>query len=210
MDSILPLTQPPLILVKDFSNRADWTALDNLINLHLFSKDNNYNITQDKKFLKNSLDLSKELTAECKAFVSNVCPMSFDFDLQITDSWVNSMQYGEQHPWHAHPFSVVSGVLFLDDHPENGELTFKHNINHSIPPYSLLEMDFYTSLKQLIDSESSATTNLKHHLVLFYSNTNHGVPALITRGLTRRTLSFNTFWHGHVNFGDELNSKVFL
>jgi hypothetical protein len=210
MDTILPLTQPPLILIKDFHDKWDWDLINQSVAAQPMSKEANYNITKNKDFFNNGLDSIKDdILAECKLFVSNIFPMQFDFDLKMTSSWVNSMQAGEQHPWHKHPFSVVSGVLFLDNHPENCELTFKNNVDFSIPPYSLIDLDYFTPLKTIVE-DAEQQHNLQHHLVLFYSNLTHGVPPLVTPNMTRRTISFNTFWTKEVNFGSALNSHTFL
>jgi hypothetical protein len=120
------------------------------------------------------------------------------------------MEHGEQHPWHSHPFSVVSGIIFLDNHPENCELTFKNTTDSSVPPYSLLDFDHYTSLKSLVRNNLTNENNLRHHLVLFYSNITHSVPPLTVLDKTRRTISFNTFWTNEVNFGSDLSSHTFL
>lgn len=212
MDNILPLLQPPLVLIKDFRDKWNWTTIENSISSQKMSKQANYTITENKDFFGVSqlYDIKQDILQECKTFVSNVFPMQFEFDLKLTSSWVNSMQSSEQHPWHSHPFSVVSGVIFLDNHPENSELTFKNNIDFSTPPYSLLDVDYYTSLTSLLDEDQLSTHNLQHHLVLFYSNLTHGVPPLVTPIKSRRTISFNTFWTNEVNFGSTLNSHTFL
>jgi len=211
MDNILPLFQPSLVLIKDLHSKWDWNTIEQAIKAQPMSKEGNYNITKNKDFFNNTpAEIEQDLLSECKTFVSNVCPMDFKFELKMTSSWVNSMKHGEHHPWHSHPFSVVSGVIFLDNHPENCELTFKNNIDFSIPPYSLLDLDYYTTLKTLAGENLATENNLQHHLVLFYSNITHGVPQLNTLHKTRRTLSFNTFWTKEVNFGTNLNSHTFL
>ena len=211
MDTILPLIQPPLVLIKDFHTTWDWNSIETVIKSQPTIKEGNYNITQSKDFFGDALsNVKQDILTECRTFVSNVFPMKFEFDLKMTSSWVNSMKHGEQHPWHSHPFSVVSGVIFLDNHPENCELTFRNNVDFSIPPYSLLELDYYTSLKSLVGDKSTTENNLQHHLVLFYSNLTHGVPPLQVLHKTRRTISFNTFWTNKVDFGADLNSHTFL
>jgi hypothetical protein len=209
MNTILPIIQPPLILIKDFHLKWDWNSIENAIQKAPMSMENNYSITNSKDFFNNALpEIKEDILTECKAFITNVFPLDFKFDLKMTSSWVNSMKHGEQHPWHNHPFSVVSGVIFLDDHLENCELTFKNTINFSIPPYSLLDLENYTSLKSLVGPANE--NNLQHHLVLFYSNLTHKVPPLNVLHKTRRTISFNTFWTNEVNFGTDLNSHTFL
>jgi len=211
MDTILPLIQPPVILIKDFHIKWDWHSIENTIKSQPMTRENNYIITNNKDFFGNTLlEIKENILTECKTFISNVFPIDFKFDLKMTSSWVNSMEHGEQHPWHNHPFSVVSGVIFLDNHPENCELTFKNNIDFSVPPYSLLDFDHYTSLRSLVGDRPINENNLQHHLILFYSNLTHSVPPLTVLHKTRRTISFNTFWTNTVNFGTDLNSHTFL
>ena len=211
MNTILPLIQPPLILVKDFHLKWDWISIENAIDSQPMTRENNYSITNSKNFFGNALpEIKVNILTECKTFITNVFPLYFKFDLKMTSSWVNSMQHGEQHPWHNHPFSVVSGVIFLDNHPENCELTFRNTIDFSTPPYSLLNLDYNTSLKSLVGDRLTNENNLQHHLILFYSNLTHSVPPLNVLRKTRRTISFNTFWTNTVNFGTDLNSHTFL
>jgi hypothetical protein len=208
MDNLIQLTSAPSILIKDFTNQWDWKLINLEIDKQTWTHGNNFKVTDSKKILSESLQIIKQdILYECTMFINNLCPLSFKYKLDISSSWVNEMNYQEQHPWHTHPFSVVSGVIFLDDHPENTKLTFKNNINHAIPPYSLLDLQYYTALEHLIDRNIDG--NLQYHLVLFYSNLLHSVPPL-TNIIPRRSISFNTFWTGDVDFGDELNSRTFL
>ena len=56
-------------------------------------------------------------------FCNTIPTFTFE-DLQITESWANKSVKGEEHHIHHHPFSVVSGVMFLNDTPDNLNLTF--------------------------------------------------------------------------------------
>lgn len=206
MDTILPLTPSPVILVKSLQSLWDWNILEKELSNQKWTNDGNYLITS-KNFLDNLPNHKKILENESKDFIKNTSAFNFQFNLKITNSWVNKMKEGEQHPWHSHPFSVVSGVIFLDKHPENDKLFFKKDLDFLVPPYSLLETNYNVSLKDLCD-DYEKDNDLQYHLVLFYSNINHCVP-LITSTLERRTLSFNTFWKGRVDFGTDLNSFNF-
>lgn len=208
MDNLCQLTAAPSVLIKDFKDKWDWNLIDEEIASHEMQSGENFKVSRSKQFFSDTLlEIKQDILTECLMFVKNVCPMQFDFNLKMTSSWINEMNRGDSHPWHTHPFSVVSGVIFLDDHVENTKLTFKTSIEHSIPPYSLLDLQYYTALDHLIDR--NVGENLQHHLILFYSNLLHSVPPL-TANVPRRSISFNTFWTGDVNFGDELNSHKFL
>lgn len=208
MDSLCQLTASPSVLIKDFKDRWDWSLINSSVSSESFTHGENFKVSDSKEIFSGALkDIKQDILQECKMYISNICPLSFDFDITMTSSWINEMNYGESHPWHTHPFSVVSGVIFLDNHPENCNLTFKNDISHAIPPYSLLDLQYYTALDQLIDQ--TVEDHLQYHLILFYSNLLHSVPALHST-MPRRTISFNTFWTGEVDFGDKLNSHVFL
>jgi uncharacterized protein (TIGR02466 family) len=205
MDQILPITPPPAILIKDFKDTFDWGKLEDKIKNTPWDSGINFDVTRSKQFFNESLiDIKKQIETECELFTKHICPIDFNFELAMTSSWVNSMQLGQSHPWHSHPFSIVSGVIFLDDNPENLNLMFKTSMKDAVPPYSILELDYFTSLKDLNESDA----NLQYHMVLFYSNVLHSVPPLTTSN-QRRTISFNTFWSGQVDFGDPLNSHNF-
>ena len=207
MDHILPIAPAPAVLVKDFKDKWDWALLESEISKLTWDSGDNFEVSQSKEvFTSSSLtNISQQIVNECELFVKHLCPIDANFNLKMTSSWVNKMRTGNMHPWHTHPFSIVSGVIFLDDCVENLRLMFKTSMREAVPPYSLLELDYYTSVKDLCEED----TNLQHHMILFYSNVLHSVPPLLTPDVTRRTISFNTFWSGHVNFGNQLNSHNF-
>lgn len=205
MDSIIPIIPSKSILIKDMRDKWNWNEFDSYISDIKLEKGNNYEISTSKKVLD---DIPGEhcrvIEHESKQFIQNIFVMDFNFNLEITKSWLNQMKIGDVHEWHAHPFSVVSGVIFLDDNPENLLLQFKNKINDTIPPYSLHDTDYYISLKELVDSDHD---NLFRHMVLFYSNIQHGVSRVSS---SRNTISFNTFWKGEIDFGAELVSHRFI
>ena len=207
MDTILPLTPSPVILIKNLENLWNWNEIDDLVKQQQWTNDGNYQISP-KSFLENLPNHKEILENEVKEFIKNTSYIHFNFDIKLTSSWVNKMRLGESHPWHSHPFSIISGVIFLNDHPENWNLTFKRDVDFIVPPYSLIETDFIIPLRELLQ-DNPVENNLKHHLVLFNSNTSHCVPAIQTPNAERKTLSFNTFWKGKVDFGTDLNSFDF-
>jgi hypothetical protein len=203
MDCIIPIVPPKTILVKDLSTLFNWHEISSTINLEEWVYGNNYQISKSKNiFDKFPSEFVKLVEHESEEFLKNTFPLSFDFNLKISESWANKMSPGDAHPWHEHPFSVISGIIFLDDTEENLNLQFKNNINDHIPPYSLLNLDYFVSLRDLVNEDKT----LKHHLILFYSNISHCVTE-ITK--PRTTISFNTFWKGKVNFGSNLSSYDF-
>lgn len=204
MDQIIPIAPPPAILIKDVRH-WNWTDIESEVARVEWENGPNFKTSHTKDFFSSSIDsIKQQIVVECENFAKHICPIDFKFNLSMTTSWVNDMRTGDFHPWHTHPFSVVSGVIFLDDCPENLNLMFKTSIKDAIPPYSLLELDYYTSVKKIVEPDN----NLQYHMILFYSNILHSVP-ILPNTTCRRTISFNTFWTGQVDFGEPLNSHNF-
>jgi hypothetical protein len=202
MNSIFSIAPPKTILIKDLSSLYNWKNIEENLKKVKLVKGDNYRISESKKLLDIILDNNMyHLEQEAEEFIKNVFPMDFNYQLKITESWINCMEPGDVHGWHNHPFSVVSGIILLDDTLENLNLQFKIDITDVTPPYSLLNVDYYVSLNDLVKD-----TNLKYHLILFYSNVSHSVPEVSGH---RRSIAFNTFWKGTVNFGSSLSSYDF-
>ena len=115
------------------------------------------------------------------------------------------------HHDHVHPFSIVSGVLYLDNNPSNLNLYIESFMPEI--PYFITKNKSFVSLKSLlndINTNPSEHNNLKNHMVLFLSNSSHFVEPVSNESLPRKSISFNTFWKGSVGVKDEaLGSHVF-
>jgi Putative 2OG-Fe(II) oxygenase len=125
---------------------------------------------------------------------------------RITESWANITLPGQFHHPHQHPFSVVSGVLFPRDQPEN--LLVKFRATRPPIPYFL-----WGNTEQLITLREflgSSAGNLGRHLILFLSDHMHGVDVIPEGGRSRVSLSFNTFWQGLVGHEEnDLGQRIF-
>jgi len=131
-------------------------------------------------------------------------------DLVMTNSWANITEPGHEHHEHIHPFSVVSGVIYLDDNPSNTNLF----VESFIPdvPYFLPTQRNYANVGALLHDaqiDPASKNNLKHYMVLFLSNSHHYVGKVDDGLPNRRSISFNTFWKGHVGSKEDLGSHTF-
>lgn len=193
-----------LMLIKDLSDTINFDLLRSEFDKFEF-KLNKYNdISTDQNLLDHEKfeDIKKVLENEIGDYLRNAYGV-YDFDkIVISQSWANKTETLGSHQDHAHPFSIVSGVLYLDDNPDN--LNFAMNTTFQEIPCYLYRKQSYATIKDLAGPEN----NLKNHLLLILSNVGHQV--LPSKNTTiRRTIAFNTFWQGHTGTNDPLNSKIF-
>ena len=78
----------------------------------------------NKKEFKN---IKKFLDKHCKKYLDKiVCPKN-NLKLYITQSWLNYTEVNQYHHQHAHPNSVISGVLYFDSDINNDKILFSHS-----------------------------------------------------------------------------------
>jgi Putative 2OG-Fe(II) oxygenase len=194
MDAFLN-TAKKMILVKDMTDILDFDLLDKVFNAVDFRKNQLNEITIDLNLFDNEIlePMKDILVKECEGFLvhGHNLQIGKDFEsLRITNSWANLTKPGHAHHIHNHPFSVVSGVLFLDDNPSNLNLVLETYLPDI--PYFSYKKSSWVSLGGLVGTED----NLKNHLILFLSNTEHQVDPTSETDQPRRTIAFNTFWKG--------------
>ena len=143
----------------------------------------------DKPEFKNT---KGSLELECAAYLQNAHSIKEFEKLEITHSWGNITNPGEAHHDHTHPFSVVSGVIFLDDNLDNLNLHVETHLPEI--PYFWHRSESFVSLKDLVGKPEG----LKNHVVLFLSNARHFVAETQPTSTPRRSIAFNTFWKGIV------------
>lgn len=105
----------------------------------------------------------------------------------ITESWVNCLMPGKQHPIHKHSNSVFSGVMFIEPEENGAPLVFGTDLNDVFRgfefPYKQIDYGF-------VEQKSG-------RLTIFPSSTAHVVPENVLP-TERWSLSFNTFFHGEL------------
>jgi len=202
------------ILVKDMSGVLDFDAINKEFDTLAFKPNiaNKVSIEMDF-FGRDALKQCQRLILEdCKQYLNHTLNMShFYDDLVMTNSWGNITDPGQSHHDHVHPFSIVSGVMYLDDNPSNLNLYIESFMPEV--PYFITKNKSYVSLKSLvsdIQAKPEDHNNLKNHMVLFLSNSSHFVEPISELSQPRKSIAFNTFWKGLVGVRDEaLGSHVF-
>lgn len=206
MNNLLNTAQQ-FVYIKDLRDNLDWNIIDKEFNSLTF-KPNVYNrISTNMNFFDRDLFLDVKLMLENE--VKNYLNISYGLEefysnLHITNSWGTLTEPGQSHHEHIHPFSVVSGVMFLDNNPDNLNLFIEGYIPQI--PYFISKNKSYAGLGHLIADmghDPIANRNLQNHVVLFLSNCHHFVQPTRTDGPIRRTISFNTFWKGVTGMKNE-------
>lgn len=207
-------TASKYILIKDMSDIIDFKTINDAFD-GLSFKDNIANkiSIEMNLFDKDIFNETKKLILDdCKQYLNHTANLNhFYDDLVMTNSWGNLTDPEHSHHDHVHPFSIVSGVLYLDNNPSNLNLCIESFMPEI--PYFITKNKSFVSLKSLlndINTNPSEHNNLKNHMVLFLSNSSHFVEPLTSDSLPRKSISFNTFWKGMVGVKEEaLGSHVF-
>lgn len=199
MNLLFNLSQQ-LILIKDLTGILDFAEVDKQLSTLEYKN----NIANQISINKNLFDIpvfadsKRAIEEECSSFLRHTLHVGdFYQTLKMTNSWANKTSPGEKHHEHVHPFSVVSGVIYLDNNPSNLNLYIESYLPQI--PYFITKNKTYASLHALITDQQidpNTINNLQNHMVLFLSNQHHFVDE-VPEGLpNRRSLSFNTFWTG--------------
>lgn len=192
-------TAQKFIAVLDLRNQFDCDLMNQRFDELSFRQNVQNKISNDMDFFEADylIPHKKFIENECQSYLTNTIISQDMFDqLYITLSWGNITEQNQSHHEHVHPFSVVSGVIFLEDSEDN----FKLNLEGYLPdiPYFVPKNKSWVNIGQLCrDTGIDTPANLKHHMILFLSNTYHFVEQVTTTNI-RKTVSFNTFWRGHV------------
>ena len=118
------------ILILDMSSILDFTKISTEFDKSKMEFNFGNSTSTNKLFFNDPLFKNEKyiLTSECKKFLNTHFNMAKYYeDLQLTNSWLNITKPGEFHHEHKHPFSVVSGIIYMDNNPSN--LNLKMEIN---------------------------------------------------------------------------------
>ena len=139
------------------------------------------------------------LEASVKEYMdATLCPAP-EMSHYITQCWVNSNGIGEHHHFHTHMNSIMSGVYYVDVEEDKDKLTFVRGATGTPMMGEQLMPDIamttpYNSPEWHIPVKNGM-------LIMFPSNTTHGVNPVEGRTKARISLAFNTYVRGLVSKG---------
>jgi uncharacterized protein (TIGR02466 family) len=165
---------------------------------------NNGNVNTVDTYILNQpvmADIKKVLDEYVIEYYTNIMCVKDKVKPYITQSWINYTKPGEYHHRHAHPNSLVSGVLYLDSNKDKDKIMF-----YSSDAYKRIKPDIATW--NLYNSESWWFPVGTGNLVMFPSELQHMVEQKEGKNL-RTSLAFNTFIRGDIgNIGELTELKV--
>lgn len=145
--------------------------------------------TKDNYILNNKVfsNIKKEIELFLQDYIDRViCPRE-EFELYITQSWLNYALKGQSHPHHTHSNSYISGVLYFNADKTKDRIYFeKSGYMQITPPVKTWEI--WNSHSWWFPVETGS-------IIIFPSSTTHRV-APKEENNTRISLSFNTFIKG--------------
>ena len=170
---------------------------------HCIKNEGNIN-TRDNYILnrKEFKNIKKFLDKHCKEYLDTViCPKK-NLELYITQSWLNYTEVNQHHHQHAHPNSVVSGVLYFDSDVKNDKILFTHPTI-----YQQIKPDIDKTKFNLWNSDTWFFPVETGNLFMFPSSTTHQVETKQGNN-TRISLAFNTFYKGSVGSNTQLTELI--
>ena len=168
---------------------------------HCATNQGNIN-TKDNYILnrKEFKNIKKLLDQCCKDYLEKIISPKNTVELYITQSWLNYTETNQYHHQHAHPNSVVSGVLYFNCDKENDKILFSSSKSYE---QINLEVDQYNTW----NSKTWWFPLQTGQLLMFPSSTKHQVKT--KKGTnTRISLSFNTFYKGTIGSNSDLTELI--
>ena len=157
------------------------------------------NYILNRKEFKN---IKKFLDKHCKDYLDTIiCPKD-NIELYITQSWLNYTEKDQYHHKHAHPNSVVSGVLYFDSDKKNDKILFSSNKGYQQISPKIDDTKF-----NIWNSETWFFAVETGDLFMFPSSTTHQVETKQGDN-TRISLAFNTFYKGTVGSNKDLTELI--
>ena len=168
-------------------------------------KNNKGNINTKDNYILNRKEfknIKKFLDKHCKDYLNTIiCPKN-NIELYITQSWLNYTEKDQYHHQHAHPNSVVSGVLYFNSDVKNDKILFTNNKGYQqiSPEIDKEKFNLWNSQSWFFPVETS-------DLFMFPSSTTHQVETKQGDNI-RISLAFNTFYKGTVGSNKDLTELI--
>ena len=182
---VIPLFAKPL-----YRSKIDVSGVD-LTNI-VWTKNalNNYSEDSDILSRPDFANILSQLKVALRQYFYDTMGVNKQTKLYFTESWLTKTETGERHHRHAHPNSIISGIVCLSTDGSSGKTTFIDGSYASIEfevgkitPYNTRQLKVAPEVGNLLLFPSSM-----EHLVEPYEGTS-----------PRIMLAFNTFAKGTIN-----------
>jgi len=156
------------------------------------------NSSKNKNILENSIfnDLKKELKEHLKIYKNEIIKTESDYELYITQSWLNYTRKNQGHHLHFHQNCIISGVYYFQT-VENDTITFKRP-----RVFNSFHFGNFKDQSNIFNCSFYSLPVKKGQLVLFPSELEHQVN-VITDDNMRISLAFNVFFKGKIGNYEE-------
>ncbi len=168
---------------------------------HCVNNKGNIN-TKDNYILnrKEFKNIKKFIDKSCQDYLEKIISPKNNIELYITQSWLNYTEENQHHHIHAHPNSVVSGVLYFDCDKENDQIKFTNPVGYQQIKPEIKDFNIWNSETWWFALETG-------QLVMFPSSTTHQVETKQGDNI-RISLAFNTFYKGTVGSNKDLTELI--
>jgi|TARA_R110002167_G_scaffold297591_1_gene501924 uncharacterized protein (TIGR02466 family) len=158
--------------------------------------------TQDNYILnrKEFKNIKKFLDTACQDYLEKIISPKNNVKLYITQSWLNYTEENQYHHTHAHPNSIISGVLYFDCDKKNDKIKFTNPKMYQQLKPEIKNFNLWNSETWWFPLENG-------QLIMFPSSTVHQVET--KKGTnTRISLAFNTFYKGILGLNSDLTELI--
>ena len=155
------------------------------------------NYILNRKEFKN---IKKFIDKSCQDYLEKIISPKNNIELYITQSWLNYTEENQHHHIHAHPNSIVSGVLYFDCNKENDKIKFTNPVGYQQIKPEIKDFNIWNSETWWFALETG-------QLVMFPSSTTHQVEKKQGDN-TRISLAFNTFYKGTIGSNKDLTELI--
>ena len=158
--------------------------------------------TQDNYILnrKEFKNIKKFLDTACQDYLEKIISPKNNVKLYITQSWLNYTEENQYHHTHAHPNSIISGVLYFDCDKKNDKIKFTNPKMYQQLKPEIKNFNLWNSETWWFPLENG-------QLIMFPSSTIHQVET--KKGTnTRISLAFNTFYKGILGLNSDLTELI--
>lgn len=159
----------------------------------------NYNSVDTDILSHNKInDIGNFIKTKLQDYFVNVYQPRNKLEIYITQSWINYSDPGQSHHKHAHPNSLISGVLYIDVDESVDNIKFHRN-----DPSVIFHIP--SDHNNIWNSGYWKINNFCGQLLLFPSTLPHSVDEVpdSKKRLQRISLSFNSFVKGHLGNSKE-------